>query len=114
MGVKWKISEFANIVVDGGYRFAFTDYFDDASTVYLDNSSFTDPIAADLADRGPEIGEELKSAGSKRGNPGFDDTYFILNIRAEYYLPATFNPFQVNKLRTHRRKQYYRRRPKRR
>ncbi len=114
MGLKFRISDFANIVIDGGYRFAYTDYFDDVSTVYLDNSSFTDPIATALADKGPEIGEELRPVGAKRGNPGFDDTYFILNVRAEYYLPATFNPFQINKLRTHRRKQYYRRRPKRR
>jgi len=114
MGIKLRVSNFANIVIDGGYRFAFTDYFDDVSTVYIDQSAFTDPTAALLADRGPELGEELRPAGAKRGNPGFNDAYFILNLRAEYYLPATFNPFQINKLRTHRRKQYYRKRPKRR
>jgi len=114
MGLKLRVSPFLNIVIDGGYRYAFTDYFDDVSTVHLDQNSFTDPIAAALADRRPEIGLEVKAAGTKRGNPGFNDAYFILNVRAEYYLPATFNPFQINKLRTHKRKKYYRRRPKRR
>ena len=55
------------MVIDGTQRFSFTDYLDDISTVYLDNTSFTDPIAAQLADRGPEISEELRPAGAKRG-----------------------------------------------
>ena len=92
----------------------FTDYFDDVSTVYLDNTSFTDPIAQSLADRGPEISEELRPAGAKRGSADFNDTYFILNIRAEYYLPPTFNLFKKDKLMTKRRKKSYRRKPYRR
>ena len=88
MGLKLKVNDFVNIVVDGGYRYAFTDYFDDVSTVHVDQSSFTDPIAAALADRRPEIGLDVKAAGAKRGNPEQNDGYFILNAKVEYFIPA--------------------------
>ncbi|MTI24103.1 DUF6089 family protein, partial [Fulvivirga kasyanovii] len=54
-GVKYKVGPFFNIALEGGYRLTFTDYLDDVSTNYVDNSSFTNPTAAALADRRPEI-----------------------------------------------------------
>ena len=87
-GVKLMVSPYFNLVLEGGYRLTFTDYLDDVSTVYVDQATFTDPIAASLADRGPELGGELRSVGTKRGNPGFNDAYFILNAKVEYFIPA--------------------------
>ncbi len=65
-------------------RFLFTDHLDDVSTVYQDPSTFTDPIALALADRGPEIGVEPRDAGDVRGNPDRNDNYYIISLKIEY------------------------------
>ncbi|MDX1628876.1 MAG: DUF6089 family protein, partial [Fulvivirga sp.] len=49
-GIKYMINPFLNLAFEAGYRLTFTDYLDDVSTVYRDNASFSDPIAAQLAD----------------------------------------------------------------
>jgi hypothetical protein len=87
VGVKMMIKPALNISVNGGYRFAFTDYMDDVSTVHVDDASFTDPLAAAFSDRGPEVGAGLRPAGSIRGNPDRNDGYFIFSVRVDYYLP---------------------------
>jgi hypothetical protein len=100
VGVRFKIGPYLNAVLEGGYRKTFTDYLDDVSTTYIDNSSFEDPIAAALADRGPEIGESIVEAGTKRGNPDKDDSYFILSAKIEYFIPS--NLINLQKLRKRR------------
>lgn len=86
-GVKKKISPFINLALEAGWRKTFTDYIDDVSTVYVDNASFTDPIARQLADRRPEIGLPVQAAGKKRGEPSNKDAYMLLTLKVEYYLP---------------------------
>ena len=106
-GVKFMVSPYFNIVLEGGYRLAFTDYLDDVSTVHIDQSSFTDSIAAALSDRGPEIGFDVKAAGAKRGSPEQNDGYFILNVKVEYFIPAGIlfsGKNKVKKRRTRRRR----------
>ena len=87
-GVKFMVSPYFNLVLEGGYRITFTDYLDDVSTVYVDQATFTDPIAASLADRAPELGNPAREAGKKRGSPEQNDGYFILNAKVEYFIPA--------------------------
>lgn len=87
IGIRCKINPFFNFVVEGGFRQTFTDYLDDVSTTYVDNSSFSDPIHAALADRRPEIGGSRKEAGERRGNSDKNDNYFILSAKIEFYLP---------------------------
>lgn len=87
-GVKFMVSPYFNIVLEGGYRLTFTDYLDDVSTVHVDQSLFTDPIAAALSDRAPELGYPAREAGKIRGNPEENDGYFILNVKVEYFVPA--------------------------
>ena len=94
IGIKYKLGPFFNISLEGGHRKTFTDYLDDVSTVYVDNSSFTDPVAAALADRSPELGLEPRNEGSIRGNPDKNDAYFIYNFKVEYFLPPKFDPFK--------------------
>lgn len=86
-----KIGPFFNLSLEGGYRLTFTDYLDDVSTVHPDKSSWSDPIAISLSDRGPEIGFEPRQPGAIRGNPNTNDGYFLLNVKVEYYLPSDFN-----------------------
>lgn len=90
VGIKYKIDPFWNVGIEAGFRQTFTDYIDDVSTTYIDNSSFSDPVHAALADRRPEIGLSKQEAGSQRGNPDKNDNYLILNLKVEFYLPADF------------------------
>jgi len=98
-GIKLMVSPYFNLVLEGGYRLTFTDYLDDVSTVYIDQSSFTDPIAAALADRSPELGLDVKSVGAQRGSPEQNDGYFILNVKVEYFVPAGILFSGKNKLK---------------
>jgi hypothetical protein len=90
LGAKLKVGPFFNISIEGGYRKTFTDYLDDVSTVFPGSAAFSDPIAAALSDRGPEVGYTKFKAGSKRGSPQYLDGYFLLNAKIEYYLPYDF------------------------
>lgn len=87
VGVKMMIQPALNVSVNGGYRYTFSDYLDDVSTVHVDDADFTDPLAAAFSDRGPEVGANPRPAGSVRGNPDRGDGYFIFSIRVDYYLP---------------------------
>lgn len=88
IGARLMLGPYFNLVVEAGVRKTFTDYLDDVSDRYVDNASFDDPIAAQLADRGPENGFELRNAGSRRGNPDRDDAYFALSAKIEFYIPS--------------------------
>jgi hypothetical protein len=91
LGVRLKITPNINIAIEGGYRKTFTDYLDDVSTVHQDPTQFTDPVAAALSDRRPEIGLPLAPVGFIRGNPKHLDGYMLLNAKLEYYLPWDFS-----------------------
>lgn len=95
LGVRFMLSPFVNISVEAGYRFTFTDYLDDVSTVHPDKTTW-DPnsIRFKLSDRRPELGETAYEAGARRGNPDANDSYFILNAKLEYYIPD--NVFWTN------------------
>ena len=106
-GVKFMVTPYFNVVLEGGYRLTFTDYLDDVSTVYQDQSLFTDPIASALADRYAELGSPTREAGSIRGNPEQNDGYFILNAKVEYFIPAGIlfsGKNKAKKRRTRRRR----------
>ncbi len=106
-GVKAKITPFVNLAIEAGWRKTFTDYIDDVSTTYVDNASFADPIARQLADRRPEIDLPLLEAGHKRGNPDNKDAYMLLTVRIEYYLPYQFGS-QNRKIYNRKRRGAYR------
>lgn len=90
LGVRFRLGPFMNLSFEGGYRKTFTDYLDDVSTVHNDASKFSDPIAAALSDRRPEIGLAPVADGYIRGNPNADDAYILYNVKLEYYLPGNF------------------------
>jgi hypothetical protein len=109
LGLRFKIHPLANISLEGGYRKTFTDYLDDVSTVHVAQSSFTDPIAQALTDRRPEIGLSLAEPGHIRGNPTNNDSYFLFNVKLEYYLPTEFlSGSGSKKLYKSKRKAFYR------
>jgi hypothetical protein len=110
IGARIKATPNFNIILEGGYRKTFTDYLDDVSTKYLDNNSFTDPVAKALADRRPELTPALApfAAGSIRGNPKTKDGYMLFSAKIEYYLPYDFRKSGKSKAYTKKRKATYR------
>ncbi len=90
LGAKFKVGPFFNLSIEGGYRKTFTDYLDDVSTTHKSAASFSDPVAAALSDRRPEIGLSPAEPGAIRGNPKSMDGYFLFGAKVEYYLPTNF------------------------
>lgn len=106
-GAKIKLTPFINLALEVGWRKTFTDYIDDVSTEFVDNASFSDPIARQLADRRPEIGLPVLEDGHKRGDPSKKDAYMLLTLKAEYYLPYQLGN-QSRKLYNRKRRASYR------
>ncbi len=96
MGLKFRFNEFINMIAEVSYRYTFTDYLDDVSTVFrADDGS----IAARLSNRKREsrIGGEIaiinqeffdsQVEGAARGNPNTNDSYLFINFKLEIFLP---------------------------
>lgn len=83
-GAEYSLNEDMRVGVEFGYRKLFTDYLDDVSTNYVDQTAlFTakGQTAADYAWRGDEkSGAPYPAAGSIRGNPQNKDAYYYLAI----------------------------------
>jgi hypothetical protein len=83
-GVKLRLSENVDVGFEVGFRKLFTDYLDDVSTKYVDESlllSNRGATAVELAYRGDELkGGNLQypAAGTQRGSPKKDMYYFTL------------------------------------
>ncbi|GJM29389.1 MAG: hypothetical protein DHS20C17_20240 [Cyclobacteriaceae bacterium] len=84
-GINYRANYDWSFALEASYRFTTTDYLDDVSTTYIDNNSFSDPIARQLADRGPEIGAALREAGEQRGDPDENDGYFIVQLKLYHH-----------------------------
>lgn len=80
LGVPVAVTERFKLHVEGAYTHVLSDYVDDVSTIYPDQTSM-EPLAAALADRRRELGQPLNPTGAKRGNPDRRDGYFILSAR---------------------------------
>lgn len=91
VGLKYKANNNISLVLEANYRFTFTDYLDDVSTIYRAQSSFADPVAASLADRSQELGFKPFAEGSQRGNPDANDGYLITTLKVSYHLPYKDN-----------------------
>jgi hypothetical protein len=108
LGARLKAGPNFNIALEGGYRKTFNDYLDDVSNVYLGAAAFSDPIAATLSDRRPEVGIAAAAAGDKRGNPSGDDGYFLFNLKVEYYLPWDLGGNGSGRTYSRKRSSFYR------
>lgn len=85
-GAEYSLNEDMRVGLELGYRKTFTDYLDDVSTVYVDETALLNArgqTAVDLAWRGDEKGgSTYPAAGVERGNPKHKDGY--------YYVALTF------------------------
>jgi hypothetical protein len=90
-GVNYALNEDMRIGIEFGYRKIFTDYLDDVSTNYVDQTALLNArgqTAVDLAWRGDEVnGAPYPVAGSTRGNPDHKDGYyyFALTYTVRYF-----------------------------
>jgi len=79
IGFKVNLGTSLSFQLEWGMRKTWTDYLDDVSTTYIDDSYFLQDgnlLAAELADRMIEIPEEFDSSeGMQRGDPGRNDKY---------------------------------------
>lgn len=84
---------------DLGWRTTFTDYLDDASTVYADPALLPSQQAIDMAnqtgfayDRDPTLPHPNNySPGSKRGDPTHNDSYLTMTFTYSYVLRGQSN-----------------------
>ncbi len=73
--------------LDINYRYTLTDYLDDASTVYYDNTKLAQELggsSASYADRTDGSNPGWSSTGAPRGNPKNNDHYFSLSAIVSY------------------------------
>lgn len=84
LGLKYNLNKNVALMAECSYRFTITDYLDDVSSTYVTEEDFNDPIAAALADRGPEVGAPRAEAGSMRGNPKLNDGYLTVNFKVSF------------------------------
>lgn len=91
-GVKLSLSDNLNVGLEIGYRKLFTDYLDDVSTTYIDQSTLLSnrgSKAVELAYRGDEIKNgnlQYPAAGAKRGNSGLRDSYYFTGLTLSFRL----------------------------
>jgi hypothetical protein len=98
-GVTFKVSPWLDFSVEVGYRWSFSDYLDDVSTTFVNNSTLP-PIAAALADRSYEVGVKpwntvdgrTWAAGHKRGDPNQNDGYVNVGFKLEYTINPVIRP----------------------
>lgn len=84
---------------DFGWRTTFTDYLDDASTVYADPAKLPSQEAIDMANQSsyayaldptlPRL--ENYDAGAKRGDPTHNDSYLTMTFTYSYVLRGQSN-----------------------
>lgn len=92
-GVKLSLSDNLNVGIEMGLRKTFTDYLDDVSTRYVDQSlllSEKGPTAVALAYRGDELknGGTYPDANSIRGSSKYKDWYYFTGITLSFRLGA--------------------------
>lgn len=90
-GVKLSLSENINVGLEVGFRKLFTDYLDDVSTQYVDQSLLITnrgAKAAELAYRGDELkgGPSYPPAGSIRGSAKNKDFYYFTGVTLSFRL----------------------------
>lgn len=85
-GISLRLSEFAGVNFELGYRITFTDYLDDVSTVYPDFGQLAEvsgPLAVELSERSADA---RFNPGDQRGHSGANDGFFFTMVTVTYYL----------------------------
>ena len=84
-GIQWAINDNKRLGIVFGFRKTFTDYIDDVSTTYVDETALAlarGQKVADIAYRGDELpnGASYPAGGSPRGNAKSKDSYYFTGL----------------------------------
>ncbi len=90
-GVKFSLSDNVNVGVELGLRKLFTDYLDDVSSTYVDETLLLNnrgPKAVELAYRGGELknASPYPAEGTVRGSAPHKDWYYFTGVTASFRL----------------------------
>lgn len=93
-GIKYALNENIRLGFEIGFSKLFTDYIDDVSTTYVDQSSLltnNGPTAVELAFRGNELnhGATYPADGSSRGNPSSKDWYYFSGLTVSFRIAGS-------------------------
>jgi hypothetical protein len=84
VGADFALNEDMRVGIELGYRKLFTDYLDDVSGKYINETTLRNArgqLAVDLAYRGNEIGAgPYPGAGAQRGNSNSKDSWYYLGL----------------------------------
>jgi hypothetical protein len=100
-GVFYTFSRIHRFGMKVGWRYSFTDYIDDVSTLYPDPTELGSPEAIALSNRTSEVAnhplaQELSpfyTTGGVRGNPEANDSYLLLSFNYSYVIRGNSNSF---------------------
>jgi len=90
-GLKFPVNDDVFVRLEAGIRKTFTDYLDDVSTTYVDETTLlinNGPKAVELAYRGDELTPPLvyPNQGTIRGSPKRTDYYYIIGASISFRL----------------------------
>lgn len=91
-GAKYFLTENFHVGLEVLHRKTFTDYIDDVSTNYIDESLFDQYLGAQaglakiMANKSGANGNTRFAAGSKRGTPSNNDAYYSFNLKIGFRL----------------------------
>ena len=83
--------------------FTFTDYLDDASTIYITYPELLEkagPLTAALANREGELvgsGPVIQPTGSARANPDSKDLFGVMTLRVSMPIVIFSNEFKIRR-----------------
>lgn len=90
LGFDYRLSDKMDLGIETGYRYAFTDQLDDASSPnYIKFDHEIDGVTFALSDRRNEVGiipGAPSGAGGVRGNPESKDAFLLISVKCHYYL----------------------------
>lgn len=100
-GLKWKANPRLILAVEGMISYTFTDYLDDASTIYISYPELLEkagPLPAALANRqGEYLGTDpvVIPTGTARANPDSKDLFGIFVLKASMPIEITIQKFKI-------------------
>jgi len=90
LGIKYELSTLFNIRAEYVYRILTTDYLDDMSTTYIDQSVYQNYFSgiklANAIAMSDRQFNKVTVAGGKRGSPKQNDAYFSFNLKISMIL----------------------------
>lgn len=85
VGLEYRFAKNWGLQLEASYRYLFTDYLDDVSTVFPDQEAMRNQSAAAAFLANPSGNLDLFPDGSPRGNPQLVDSYIFVSLKAVYF-----------------------------